>query len=38
VYEGEPELSGPTPVLPYINFEVEVNYINTLLGLSLTVD
>ena len=35
IYEGEPELSQKTPVLPTNTFEIEVSYINTLLGLNL---
>ena len=37
VYEGEPHLSQKTPELPYNTFELEVSYINTILGLNLNI-
>ena len=38
IYEGEPHLSHKSPELPYNTFELEVSYINTILGLNMNID
>jgi hypothetical protein len=34
-YEGEPEKSETTPTQEYIDFDIEVSYVNRTLGINI---
>jgi phenylalanyl-tRNA synthetase beta subunit len=37
-YEAEPENNESTPVLQYIDFDVELSHVNRLLGINIDVE